>query len=163
MVTTTINVRSTIHSKPTDTDYYLKFNVNDYVCSKPRLTVYFEDTDYNGMDKFLDIYYKGSLIASCGSNTNVCGYYKYCLENQSLPSGSTMPGDQVVIRLQKGKGSGIPQNCTFSLWADVTLSCDALPCVDYDTTANSSLGTHETEFDTTLAQYNIIVDNSNPN
>ena len=67
--------------------YYAKFEILKYICTKPKVTIYFEDTDFDGNDgiEFLNIYHNDSLITSCGSNNDTCGDFKYCIGNYSLP------------------------------------------------------------------------------
>ena len=130
--TRTINIRSTIQNTTNNIAYYVKFTINELPCVDPIITVYFEDTDFNGVDKFLHIYYENETLASCGSNTDTCGDYKYCINDSPLLNNSDgIPaGEQIIIKLEKGKQSNIPTGCEFSLYADITLTCDSpLPSV----------------------------------
>ena len=151
IVTSTINIRSSIHNDR-NISYYVKFDVLGEVCTRPELNIYFQDTDFDGDDgmEFLNIYHRESLIASCGRNNDTCGDFKYCLANYSLQYGQSADvGERIVIHLEKGKDSGVPNGCDFSLWADVTLSCGKL-CYDYNTTIDSNHGTNGLKFDTSL-------------
>lgn len=125
--TRTINIRSTIHSTNTNTDYYAKFTVMSSNCVFPTVTIWFQDTDFGGPDKFLNVYYQGRLLTTCGSNNDTCGDYKYCLNQEPLLNDSypsILMDETIAIHLEKGKDSNVPSVCDYSLWADVTLSCD---------------------------------------
>ena len=129
----TINIRSTIQSTSYNVHYYAKFNIIDTDCINPLLTIYFGDTDFGGSDgnKFLNVSYQNQVIATCGSNNDICGDYKYCLEKYPLlidPNDSILSGEQIVIHLEKGNNSNVPSSCSssYSLWADVTISCNGV-------------------------------------
>ena len=122
----TINIRSNIHSTTNNITYYNKFNIIGEDCRNPMISIYFEDTDFDGCGgdvEFVDVYYMDHFIISCGSNDGVCNDYKYCLANYSLGDELILDGQQVVIAMIKGKDSGVPSGCDYSLWADVTLTC----------------------------------------
>ena len=108
-VNATINIRSTIQSTPDTVIYYAKFQIVDQVCTKPTITIYFEDTDFGvAGDHFLDVHANDVFMGSCGSNNGLCGDYKYCCLDATLLDGSLSAGEQELIRLEKGKDSGIP-------------------------------------------------------
>ena len=160
--TSTINIRSMIDNGE-KASYFATFNVTDYICTKPRLTIYFQDTDFDGNDgiEFLNIYYDGLFIQSCGNNNMACGDFKFCLQNYSLPNVATvLPGTNITIQLQKGKDSGIPMSCNYSLWADVTLSCDK-SCTDYNPMIDSKQGTMESSFNTSSLDTSQYISNIN--
>ena len=92
-------------------------------CTNPSVTVYYEDTDFDGVDgtEFLSVYNNDTFITSCGSNSEICGDYKYCLQDYSVDE--IPAGGELVIKLTKGNDSGIPSGCDYSLWADITLKC----------------------------------------
>lgn len=122
----TINIRSNINSTSNNITYYSKFNVIGNDCKYPLISIYFQDTDFDGgleEVEHLNVFYNDQLIASCGSNNEVCNDYKYCLRNSSLGDQVIPDGNQIVIRIEKGKDSGIASECDYSLWADVTLIC----------------------------------------
>ena len=124
----TINIRSKIQSSNNNISYYAKFDIIDSACFNPMLSIYFQDTDFDGVGgtEFLNIYVDDILIANCGSNDDTCGDYKYCLDNFTLlqsPSEYFEEGGQLVVHLEKGKDSNVPSGCDYSLWADVTLQC----------------------------------------
>ena len=126
----TINIRSTIQATNNYTDYYAKFIIMDTVCTNPSITIWFEDTDFHGPGKFLRIYYQTQLIEICGSNIETCGDYKYCLNRYPLSNTlyQIQDGEQITIHLQKGINSSIPVGCQYSLYADITLECNANRC-----------------------------------
>ena len=121
-----INIRSNINSTSNNITYYAKFNVIGNNCNSPGISIYFQDTDFDDGGqgiKFLNVYYNGQFVTSCGSNNGICNDYKYCLQHYALSDQVIVEGDQVVIRIERGKDSGIPSGCDYSLWADVTLIC----------------------------------------
>ena len=125
-VTKTINIRSNIQSTTNDIIYYAKFNILYNDCYQPRISIYYEDTDFDATNqsKFFHVYYEGQMIADCGSNTNTCNDYKHCLQNHSISSLKLIAKDsQFVIEIQKGADSAIPTGCLYSLFAEVTLQC----------------------------------------
>eukprot|EP01083_Nonionella_stella_P239579 838387_1 len=131
-VNKTVNVRSWIQSTGHNITYYARFNILYQDCHNPTLTIYYQDTDF-GVDgsasKFLHVYYEGTMIATCGSNVNTCNDYKYCLQNHNLSLNSIPMDTQFTVVLVKGKDSGVPSSCDYSLWADVTLRCFVPPTV----------------------------------
>ena len=165
LATSTINLRSTIHNNK-NISYYVKFDVVGYICTQPKITIYFEDTDFDGADgtEFLNVYHRESLIASCGSNNETCGDFKYCLTNYSLQYGQSVAvGEQIIIHLEKGKDSGVPPSCNYSLWADITLSCEKL-CYEYNTSIDSNYETNGPKFNSTLlsiSQYDTNINGIN--
>ena len=70
----------------------------------------------------MKVFYKDQLFATCGNNTNTCGDYKYCLQNEYIDY-YVAADEQIKIRIEKGSDSGIPSACNYSLWADVTVTC----------------------------------------
>ena len=143
-VNSTINIRSRIQNTTNDIDYYAKFRVAGASCTLPKLSIFCQDTDFDG--KPLDVYFNGTLITSCGSNNGVCGDYKYCLENYTMPLGVLAPGTDVTIQIRKSKDSGVPSGCTHSLWADVTFQC-GIACEEIDEIVNENSRNNELTFD----------------
>ena len=123
----TINIRSTMQNTAHDINYYAKFTVIGSACLSPSVTILFQDTDFGGIQetKFLHVLLQNQFITACGSNANICGAYKCCLNNYPLfnESQSVLPGQQIIIHLTKGKDSDIPPGCRHSLWTNVTLNC----------------------------------------
>ena len=95
------------------------------------ITIWFQNADFYGDGvedkKFLNVYYKDELISACISiNNATCNEYQYCLADYPLddsPLYFIPSGEQITIQIQKGRDSGIPSGCEYSLWADVTLKC----------------------------------------
>lgn len=122
----TINIRSAIESNTSNTNYYATFMIMEHICYNPRITLFFEDTDFDGDNKFLNVYHNNKLTKSCGSNNNSCGDYKYCLNSDLILNGEPIAaGVEVVIHLEKGSDSNISNDCDNSSWADITLTCFA--------------------------------------
>lgn len=142
-VNSTVNIRSRIENTTDNVNYYAKFRINGgdnfgikdngqcaqdglRACTYPTISIFFKDTDFNSSEddtKFLNVYYENERIVSCGGlNDNE---FKYCLSEKDLQvqNDEICQGQTIVIRLEKGKGSGIPSGTYFSLWADVTLQC----------------------------------------
>ena len=128
-VSATINVRSSIQSTEYDINYYAKFSIVNEACFQPALTVFYQDTDFDGVDgtEFLHIFYDNHSISSCGENNDTCNSYKYCLQHQTLGIESVPAGEQIIINLRKGKDSGVPYGCVHSLWANIELTCRGTP------------------------------------
>ena len=118
-----INIRSNIDNGDI-IQYYAKFNIIGNDCYQPRVTMYFMDTNFVGQNKYLSVYHNDQLLFNnCGENNNTCSVFNYCFNEYRI--GDMIPeNDQVVIRIEKGKESGIPQGCQYSLYADITLTCD---------------------------------------
>eukprot|EP01084_Bolivina_argentea_P240286 403718_1 len=125
----TIQIRSTIDNGA-DINYFAIFNIKDNDCVTPKITVYFRDTDFDSPSvEYLRIYYQSFQLAECGSESHTqCNVFKYCLDEYSVAGINTiLQGTQFVLRVLKGSGVNDYCSPTYSLWADISLSCTQIP------------------------------------
>eukprot|EP01083_Nonionella_stella_P238460 835616_1 len=121
----TVGVRSSIQGTDYHIDYFAKFKVLKGDCFKPKISIWYQDTDFDDTveSKFLHIYYDNNFITNCGTNDSSY-QYRHCLIDYVVSPNVIAQNTFFTVQLQKGKDSSVPTNCSYSLSADVTLTCD---------------------------------------
>ena len=123
----TIPVQSTVDNN-LDTLFEVDFHFENGQCLHPMLSFEFEEIDFaQSSIEFIDVYSpsysSGDYIKQCtGTSDRNCGQTVECLHFHYLEMNTT---DSVTVYLLKS--AGINQFCEWSINANVTVHCGALP------------------------------------
>ena len=127
---TVITIKSDADAQETDFEIHFAMK-NGNNCNSPRISLEFEQIDYNTVaTEYLKIYDDSdNEIETCTGQQYGCGVFEYCLNNYQLATASINNNEEYIIRLKQGPGvhrlcDPDPNGDLLSVNAVLTMTCE---------------------------------------